>query len=135
MLPKSGNKSKELNKVEYNTAEVLKLVDEVETLKKKIKELEAENRELLILKTPATRGDHEIIVGNEHFFINYPEMVKFFDAVASGGIRQPQYFGSQGAWYALAKILSFVGDEKDSEAYHAGIEKARQILLKFRGAN
>ena len=113
----------------------MKLVDEVEALKKKVKELEAENKELLILKTPPTRGDHEIIVDGEHYFINYPEMVKFFDAVASGGIRQPQYYGAQGAWFALAKILGFIKNEKDSEEYHAGIEKARQILLKFRGAN
>ncbi len=110
-------------------------VDVIDGLKKKIKELEAENKELLILKTPPTRGDHEIIHDGEHYFINYNELIKYFDMAASYSGKQPQFYGPQGTWSALAKILGFIKDEKNSEEYHAGIEKSRQLLLKFRGAH
>ena len=102
---------------------------ELEGLRKQIKDLQSEIAKL------KNRGDHEIIVDGEHYHINYNAMLDYFDRAASGSMRQNQFMGPQGSWQALAKILGLIKDDTDSEQYHAGNEKARQLLLKYRGAN
>jgi len=102
---------------------------ELEGLEKEVSKLKKEIAEL------KKRGDHEIIIDGVSYFINFNEMLRYFDAAASGGIRQNQFVGAQGSHYALAKILGLLENEKDSEEYHAGKEKARTLLLKYRGAN
>jgi len=109
----------------------LKNDQRINTLQKEITALKKENAAL----KKSGRGDHEIIVDGEHYHINYNAMLDYFDRAASGSMRQNQFMGPQGSWQALAKILGFVTDEKDSKQYHDGNEKARQLLLQFRGAN
>jgi len=129
MPKKSEKREKLLDEVNADSVSVMELVKENEALKKKIKELEAENKELLIAKTPKTRGDHEIIFNGEHYFINFNELLDFFDKTARGSIRQPGLYGAVGAHNALAKILSL----GDGDEFHEGVEKARQLILKYAG--
>jgi len=117
--------SKKLNEIKYDTEAVNKILAENEALKK----------EVAALKAIKSRGDHEIIVDGTTYRINFNEMLKYFDLAASYSGKQPQYMGPQGTWSALARILGLITDEKDSEAYHAGNEKARTLLLQFRGAH
>jgi len=109
----------------------LKNDQRINTLQKEITALKKENAAL----KKSGRGDHEIIHDGESYFINFEEMLKYFDLAANQSMRQNQFMGPQGSWQALAKILGLIKDDTDSEQYHAGNEKARQLLLKYRGAN
>jgi len=103
------------------------LLKEIDSLNKKVKALEKENKDLLIAKTPPTRGDHEVIYDGVHYFLNFNEFFKLMDAIARGSRYMNLYQGPRGAQLALAKIFGF------HTAEDAGMEKAQEMILKYVG--
>jgi len=98
---------------------------ELEGLEKENAKLKKEVAEL------KKRGDHEIIVDGEHYFVNFKELLDTFDHIARGSIRQPGLHGAVGAHNSVAKILSLGEGDK----FHEGVQRAQQLLLKYAGGN
>jgi len=102
-------------------------IEVVEKQAKKIKELEAENKALLVAKTPPTRGDHEIIHNGVHYHLNFNELIQLMDGLARQSRYSARYLGASQAQLALAKILGIHSPED------SGQEQARQLILKYAG--